>query len=450
MTQYMAVPVPASPPPPPQVTLIDSAIKPKLKYEQEGIASGEWDIPGAQLAMLPDELRQELQARKGDTWVRGFTYAPENRYQAVLRDRCNFTTVDTPALSAPTGLTLTPSNSGGTLSNAGSPYSYQVTAVNANGETTALTAVSTTIASGTTGSVKLVWNPTAEDGGGEPGGISYNVYGRVGGSIGKIASGLTFDDDQTPTYTDTGSPAPGTAPPGSNTTGGPGTYTNLPTITVVPYLVMVEDWCSTWGWSERDFKGRALRLLENAKYAAVEKEFWGGAFAQAQGYPNPYLASSDTTNAMGQTVVITPGSIPSVARGQQILQDALQQCGFGGQGMIHVQAQTAPNLLNARRVGNLLLDVFDNIVVPGVGYPGTGPVGDANFSPGAGNAWMFASPMVEFREEDEGTVFPDTFAEALDWGQGGFPNTLRFRAMKFCAAYMDNSCVFATRVVLAT
>lgn len=444
MTQFMAVPVPAVPPRPPQLSLIDSAVKPKVTVDQEGVSTAAWDIPGDQLAMLPDELRTELQARKGETWVRGFTYAPENRYQAELRDRCDFSTVDTPALAAPTGLALQDLGAAsGTLPAA--TYTYEITAVNANGETTP--SASQALAVALNHAVKLTWAPTAEGGGGEPGGVTYRVYGRVGGSLGLLATVGPFDLDQTPTYTDASATAVGAVPPVSNTTGGPGVYTNLPTITVIPYVIVNEDWCSTWGWSERDYKGRALRLLENAKYAAVEKEFWGGAFAQSKSYPNPYLAQSSTTNAMGQTVDLTPGTVPSVARGQQILQDALQQCGLGGQGMIHVQAQTAPDMLSVRRNGNLLLDIFDNIVVPGVGYPGTAAAGGGA---AAGTAVMFATDLVAVRVEEDISVFPDSFAEAVDRGQNGQPNKVSFRAERFAAAYFDAACHFACRVTLKT
>jgi hypothetical protein len=140
----------------------------------------------------------------------------------------------------------------------------------------------------------------------------------------------------------------------------------------------------------------------------------------------------------------------SPTRGLQLLQDALDT-GFGGQGMIHVQKQTATNLTKVRRVGSMMLDMFDNIVVPGAGYPGTGPdkgEGGGGKAPGAGCAYMFASTLVMVRAEKEGTVFPDTFAEAVDWGQGGFPNTIRFYAEKFAVAYLDNSARYCVEVKL--
>ena len=438
MTVFPGVVVPAIPPRPPQLSLLNSSIKPDETSDPS--INGLGEVPADQLGRLPDRLRAELEERIGEGWVRGFTYAPENHWPAEVRDPCDFTSIDLPALSTPTGLAAVGAITGGTL--AAATYSYQVSAINANGETVASSIVTGVVASGTTGSVALTWNALADTTQARYSGAAqqYKIYGRVGGSIGLIATVGPFAAGATPSYTDTGTPAPGAPPPASNTTAGPGSYTNLPINVIVPYLLMVEDECSTWGLDERDFKGRALRLLENAQHQALEKEFWTGALATAKGWPNRFLADANVTD-------LTPGGgPPSVTRGQQILQDALASCGFGGQGMLHVQPQTAPNLLGARRVGNLLLDVFDNIVVPGVGYPGTGP---NNVAPAAGTAWMFATDLVQARTEEEGTVFPDSFAEATDWGQGREPNTIRFRAQKFGAAYFDGACQFACRVTLA-
>lgn len=379
--------------------------------------------------LLPDELKAELRQRTGPLWTRGFAFAPEQHGVAELRDGCDFATVDYTQLSAPVGLALQ-YVAGGTVPN--ETVSYQVTGVDANGETTAHAA--TTLATGAIGSVKLTWHSLADN-------ATYKVYGRVGGAIGLLATVGPFDPANPPTWTDTGVAVPGAAPPVSNTTGGPGVYNNLPIRYNIPYLVVTEDTCSSFGWQERDFKGRATRWNDNALPRALEAEFWSGLLAQAKGYPNDYLCNTATNTDL------TPiGGPPTVARGMQILQDALQQTGFGGQGMIHVQAQTAPNLLGARRVGNLLLDIFDNIIVPGVGYPGTGP---GNAAPAAGTAWMYATDLVMVRAEEEAEVFPDTFSEALDRGQAGFPNSLTFRAERFASAYWDGAAHYSCRVTLA-
>ena len=109
-------------------------------------------------------------------------------------------------IATPSGLALTTATTGGTLA-ASTAYEYQVTAVNQVGETLACTAVSLTTGSTTsTNTITATWQPVT-------GATSYNIYGRVSGSIAKIANVTS------PTYTDTGSVAPSGALPTSDTTG---------------------------------------------------------------------------------------------------------------------------------------------------------------------------------------------------------------------------------------
>jgi hypothetical protein len=228
--------------------------------------------------------------------------------------------------------------------------------------------------------------------------------------------------------------------------------TNLPVVVAIPYLVLVEDSCSAFGFESRDFKGRATRLLENAKYKAVEKEFWTGALAKAAGWPNAYLAAETAID-------VTPGAgAASLERGLAALQEALQECGFGGRGMIHMEAKTLTNYLTIHDNNphltsdddDVLHDMLGNIVVPGTGYTGTSPKGEA---PVAGSAWIYATDLVSVRE-DEVQIFPESFSEAMDWGQkppagrASEPNTIRFQAQKFAIAYWDQACHFACRVKL--
>lgn len=442
---YLPVVVSAVVPQPPQLSLLLSAVRPPdiddptyanpdssafLPDAIRGALASRpplADISDEQMAMLPEELRLELEAREGARWTRGFTWAPENRYPAEARSGCDYSTVDLPALTTPTGLAVTPSGTG-------SGTSYQVTAVNANGETQPCTAV--TKSTGSTGTNVLTWK--------DQGDAQFNVYGRIGGSIGLIATVGPFTEGAQPTYSDLGSISPGAAPPSSNTTGGPGVYVNQAVQVCIPWVLVTEDWCSAFGWAARDFKGRARRLLENSQHYALGSEFWTGALAQAQSWPNNYLTNSATVTDL------TPGTVPSAVRGLEILQDALANHGFGGQGMIHCQPQVAPSLLNqdpsgrSRALGKLL-DTFDNIIVPDPGYPGTAPGGGAA---DAGTTWMYATDLIGVRLEKDATVIPDTFSEALDRGQAGEPNTIRFRAMKFGAAYGDFAVHYACKVNL--
>jgi hypothetical protein len=419
MTNWLPVPVPAIVPEGPQLSLRKSAVQPHDLADQRI-----QDIDAETLRSLPQDLQLELSARAStgpagrEAWTRGFTWAPENRYPAEARAACDYSTIDAPALPAPQGLATTPSLTGGTLTAA--TYTYEITAVRGTGETTPGTAV-TAVVTGVSGSVALSWDVEGD--------LRYRVYGRVAGSLGLLATVGPFDPEGTaPTYIDTGASTPGAAAPTQNTTGGPGYYSNQAIQVCIPWVLVAEDSCSTFGFDQRDFKGRATRLLDNGQDYGLENEFWTGTLAQAQGWPNQYL--TQITNDL------TPSGGCSVQRGQQILQDYLRTTGFGGRGMIHCEASTMPGLIYAtvNPGDEQIRDLLGNHIVAGSGYPGTGPGGS---TPASGKTWMYATPLVAVRVEDDTTVFPETFAEATDWGQAGQPNTIRFRAMKFGAAYCD-------------
>ena len=400
-------------------------------------------------------------------WEGGFAYDPENQYPGVIADPCG-QPIDLPYLTPNdygtpvTSLGATPSTTGGTIAAATGTLTYYVVPVMANGSQSAPATVTTSIASGTTGSVALAWTaPTITP-------VSYNVYGRVAGTLALIANVTTTS------FTDTGKA-------GQTLTAYPGSDQNL--VGYIPFLIQVEDWVTAYQWAMRDLTGRALRLLDNATPNAIEREFWTGAFAQNtytgpiyqadNGLPgvNAFLMQGTSASAGGtgqQAVDLTPpgGSSPnygavSITRGIQILEDYIASMGFGGQGMIHVAPETSPTLLGARRVGSLLLSVMDNIFVPGSGYPtattpggstpvASGPINNSysstNYSvPPAGTAWIYATDLVSVRLGEPQT-FPTTLAEATDRGS----NTIRVRAERFAAATFDINRFAAVRVTLST
>lgn len=340
----------------------------------------------------------------GRRWTGGYQYLPESKAAAILRDVCDFTAVDGPALSAPTVTAAgTPSTTGGTL--AAGLHTYEITSTDGNGETTASTAITATT-TGSTGSVSIAWADDPEAGG-------YKVYGRTAGSLGLLATvGGNVNG-----YTDVGTPAPGAAPPGSNSTGGPVTGVQPGIVQEIPFIAVVDEVCSSFGWEAFDYVGRAERHLQIALAAAIEKEFWTGALATTKNLPNDFLANSATCT------VLSSGTPVSITRGIQLLEDYNATVGLGAQAMIHVQPEAVPSLLNARRVQNFLLSEVDNIIVPGAGYTGTGP---GNTTPTTGMTWIYITDMVNVRL-DEPQIIPDNFAEAMDWGQMDHPNTITFR-----------------------
>ena len=531
MTNRLLAPVAAPPPPkPPQLNLVASSLMPDVDTDTLGpaattnlVSSGALEVrrdadtdrlifdrpPGAtgyavaaaqhnalvaafstmadvdggaiqqaeqQAGVTPDSLPVSLHPATSSKsrWVGGFAYAPENQYPGNLAD--TFSQVaDTSVLSSPNGLTIpttvaaTFATTGGSLTHANS-YSYVVTAVNALGAETAASLASTSgsPASGATGTGTVTWASEASA-------ATFNVYRSVnGGAFGFIASvaGGTY------TYTDTGATTASYPPP----------VGNLPQVGYVPFVIQVEDQFSPFGWQERDYVGRVLRLLDNATPNAIETELWTGAFstntntgpmwqADSPNVPlNAFLCQAGWASSPGNPVGggykpaidltptaanrgSSPTNLPSVSRGIQILEDYLANSGMGGQGMLHVTPETSPNLLGARRVGALLLSVMDNIIVPGSGYPTSGaqgPIGSSYRTPVAGSAWMFATDLVSVRL-DEPMIYPTTLAEALDRGNldvatpslGG-PNLIRVRAQRAAAATWDGARLAAVQVQLAS
>lgn len=401
---------------------------------------------GVTVDSLPKSI---FAAVKDSRWTGGFAYAPENQYRAVINDACSQLS-DLPYLrgngmGAVQTPSTAPSNSGGTLSAAASPYDYLVVPVFADGSVGNPTAaLPATIASGSTGSVAVSWTATtaATE-------VGYAVFGRFPGSyqlLGTVAAG-------TLTFTDTGASSPtlaSTVPLG-----------NLPQVGYVPFTIQVEDETSAFQWAERDYVGRALRLLDFITPNALERELWSGAYAQAgpvfqSNFPsglNAFFTQTGTPASGGSSLVPidltpNPAAPPSVARGIQILEDYLANSGGGGQGMLHVAPETSPNLLGARRLGALLLSVMDNIIVPGSGYPTSGaqgPIGNAHAGASATTAWMFATDLVSVRLDDP-QITPWTLAEALSRGD----DRIRIRAQRFGAATWDGARLGAVLVTLAT
>lgn len=227
----------------------------------------------------------------------------------------------------------------------------------------------------------------------------------------------------------------------SDVPGGPGgAEVNAAIVNWVPPEVHEEDRCSAIGYGGRDFVGRATLLLDVATPKAVEAEFWNGAYALANSHPNLWLTKA------GLATDLTPASVPSRDRGFEILEQGLADSGFGGRGFIHCRPSEMPNLFRVRREGNLLLTERDTIVVPGSGYPNLGPLGVTGATPAAGQAWMFATGMVEYREGPMNFYPNPGDAGALSQILDKDTNTLVYRVFKPAVAYWDGQVTLACRV----
>lgn len=147
--------------------------------------------------------------------------------------------------------------------------------------------------------------------------------------------------------------------------------------------------CSTFGHGAREWEAVARRRLASVESFQLERELWTGTRAQASGWPNPRLASpaADSLHEAGAT---------DAAHGLELLEEYLAKTLHGQRGAIHATPQVATRWYGLdliRREGPLLLTVMDTIVVPGHGYPGTGPDGTV----GDGNVWAYATDEIDVR-----------------------------------------------------
>lgn len=226
----------------------------------------------------------------------------------------------------------------------------------------------------------------------------------------------------------------------------------------VPFTLVHGEECSSFGFQAYGWEQRALAGLEAKTASALEYEFWSGEQAQAHGYPQRYLAMP-TVASGGPVVDLTPSTGPvTPRRALGLLEQALanagsaapsgaqavtnvstgQPMGAGRRGMIHCLPEFSAmwsDLL--RRDGRYLLTYLDTIVVPGSGYPGTGPGGA---TPAAGTAWLYATSLVYTRLSPPEIQDPD-YLTHLDRSV----NTVKIQAQRYAAAYWDNVAHYAVQ-----
>lgn len=215
-----------------------------------------------------------------------------------------------------------------------------------------------------------------------------------------------------------------------------------------PFLVWDGDTCSTFGWEQNDYIGRAERQLRASEAYAVEHEFWTGeqakvAIAAGHDYPDDqWLAQSVTCTTLNG------GAVTNIALAVGLLQQALGDCAGGGRGMIHMPAKVLNALLTVMTVTpdspngeppKVISDIRGNLIVPGFGYSANlGPNGVA--AP-AGQAWLYATGLVRiFRNPPK--VYPDTLAQATN----RLTNDVTYRVERNYLVDWDRCCHFAVLV----
>lgn len=165
----------------------------------------------------------------------------------------------------------------------------------------------------------------------------------------------------------------------------------------LPYVVFADWACSTFGTPNQEELNRAYEAARRRLNATwgfqVERELWEGALAQAESYPNRWLA--DTANVD----VLTDAGAVAPLNALACLTQYLAEVSGGQQGMIHATPQLVTHWISENvvyRQGPVLYTVArDDIVVPGAGYTGSNPSQDV---PTDNNVWAYATDIVEVRD----------------------------------------------------
>lgn len=153
--------------------------------------------------------------------------------------------------------------------------------------------------------------------------------------------------------------------------------------------------CSTFSNDAEHVIERAKSKLARATSYKLEYEFWTGTASQAKTAPTQYLAkTAAVTQPQGTIATPLPYALAQ-------MQKALAATLFGGRAMIHCTPATATLWLQQhviRKEQGFLLDAFDNIIVAGSGYTGSGP--DGSLDATGDTAWIYGTPVVNVRLGD--------------------------------------------------
>lgn len=163
---------------------------------------------------------------------------------------------------------------------------------------------------------------------------------------------------------------------------------------IEPFPVALTVKCHVYhGSAWADNVQMATTAFKALEYAEVERLFWLNQLAKPNATVLNGGAAANTRHAMG----------------------SLEECiaAKGIRGMIHAPAAVASDLVQsggASKEGTRLVTPLGSALVPGSGYPGTGPNGEV---PSANQYWVYATEMVRFWRETSVRVVPDNAAQAV-------------------------------------
>lgn len=178
--------------------------------------------------------------------------------------------------------------------------------------------------------------------------------------------------------------------------------------------------------SQEEYADRAMAALEAGRGYQIERQLWTGALFPAD---SEYLASAHATVLFG-------GNPTSAVNGLAELELAI--AGSGRLGWIHATwdiVSVWSSFYSIFQDGPVLRTALGTIVVPGVGYDGSGPPGEA--TPAAGQAWAYATGPVEVRL-DTPYLVPAELKQAITFSPVS-DNSITYRAEQNAVAYWDDT-----------
>lgn len=207
---------------------------------------------------------------------------------------------------------------------------------------------------------------------------------------------------------------------------------------VDPFVVAVDDTCSTFGFAYNDYVGRALRKHRAMESSVIAHEFWTGAIA-----PNSFHL------AAGNAVTdVNPGSVMIPSEAVALLDQELGECLHGARGMIYCTARVYLNLFLAAGLyrppgSKQTFTHMDNIIVADAGFPGTSPSGGIE---SVTVEWMYATaPAKVYRSKP--VVYPNE-GDPMWQAVARDRNDVTFRAESLAAVVVDPCCLLGIRVAV--
>lgn len=208
---------------------------------------------------------------------------------------------------------------------------------------------------------------------------------------------------------------------------------------VDPFVVAVDDTCSTLGSTYNDGVARVLQKHKAMESSVIAQQFWTGALSPST-FHLAYGANVTDVNA-GNTVI--------AAEALALLDQELGECLHGARGMIFCTARCFLNLflyagLYRPPGSRQTFTHMDNIIVPDAGFPGTDPNGGVESST---VEWMYATAPAKVYRSTPPTVYPNN--DPHTWqAVARDRNDITFRAESLAAVVVDPCCLLGIKVLL--